>query len=245
MALSQKLAASSSKQDSTQNRLLAQLPKNVFLNLTPRLEAVTIPLGQTIYEVGERVTWVYFPSKNTMLSLLCASRDANAVEVAVTGWEGVVGFAPLMGAESTPHQILCQIPGPALRIKANVMRKAFEDSLEIRTLVLRYVQALIGQISQTALCNRMHSVEERLSRWALVSQDRTEDRQLPLTHELLARMLGVNRSTVSLTAATLQRAGVIRYARGKFTILDRKKLAEVSCDCYRIVREQYKQLGIL
>ena len=244
MAPSQKRSPHSSRQESTQNRLLAQFPKDIYRDIAEQLEPVSIQFGQTIYEAGERVTYLYFPDKNTMLSLLCTSQDANAVEVAVTGWEGFIGFSALMGT-ATPHQVLCQIPGSAMRIKANAMRKAFEDGPEIRGLLLRYVEALIGQISQTALCNRLHSVEERLARWTLVSQDRTDAQQLPLTHELLARMLGVNRSTVSLTAATLQRAGLIRYVRGKFTILDRKKLEEVSCDCFRIVREQYRQLGIL
>jgi CRP-like cAMP-binding protein len=179
-----------------------------------------------------------------MFSLLCTSQDANAVEVAVTGWEGFVGFAPLMGGDSSPHQVISQIPGAALRIKASALHEVFHDGQQVRTLLLRYVQAVFGQISQTALCNRIHSVEERLGRWVLVSRDRTENHQLPLTHEFLARMLGVNRSTVSLTAATLQKAGLIRYSRGKFTVLDRERLQEVACDCYSIVREQYKRLGI-
>ena len=200
--------------------------------------------GDVFYESGDRVKHLYFPSKNAMISLLCTSQDANAVEVGVTGWEGLAGFAPLMGGDSSPHQVICQIPGAAVRITANVLHEVFQDSLEVRTLLLRYVQALLGQISQTALCNRIHSVEERLARWTLVSRDRTENNQLPLTHEFLARMLGVNRSTVSLTAATLQQAGVIRYSRGKFNILDRERLLNVACDCYSAVKEQYKRLGV-
>jgi CRP-like cAMP-binding protein len=231
--------------ESTQNLLLAQFPKDIYRNIAEELEPVTLQLGQTLYHVGDRMGHLYFPNKSAMLSLLCISDDDNAVEVAVTGWEGFVGFGTLMGAEFATHQVICQMTGSAVRIKAGVMRKLADNRPEIRSLLLRYVQALIGQISQTALCNRIHSVEERLARWTLVSQDRTETQQLPLTHEFLARMLGVNRSTVSLTAATLQRAGVIRYVRGKFTILDRKQLEEISCDCYRIVREQYNQLGIL
>jgi CRP-like cAMP-binding protein len=227
-----------------QNRLLAQFPSAIYRQLVPELEPVALQLGETVHEAGDRVKHLYFPNRNTMFSLLSTSQDANAVEVAVTGWEGFVGFAPLMGAPSSPHQIISQIPGVALRIKAEVLRKAFEASQEVRTLLLRYVQAVLSQISQTALCNRIHSVEERLGRWILVSRDRTEDHQLPLTHEFLARMLGVNRSTVSLTAATLQKAGLIRYSRGKFTVLDREGLQDVACDCYSIVREQYKSLGI-
>jgi CRP-like cAMP-binding protein len=227
-----------------QNRLLARFPGAVYRQIAPELEPVALDLGETVYEAGDRVKHLYFPNRNTMFSLLSTSQDANAVEVAVTGWEGFVGFAPLMGATSSPHQVISQIPGVALRIKAEVLRKVFESSQEVRTLLLRYVQAVLSQISQTALCNRIHSVEERLGRWVLVSRDRTEDHQLPLTHEFLARMLGVNRSTVSLTAATLQRAGLIRYSRGKFTVLNREGLQDVACDCYSIVREQYKGLGI-
>jgi CRP-like cAMP-binding protein len=227
-----------------QNRLLAQFPSAVYRQIAPELEPVALQLGEAVYEAGDRVKHLYFPNRNTMFSLLSTSQDANAVEVAVSGWEGFVGFAPLMGATSSPHQVISQIPGVALRIKAEVLRKVFEASQEVRTLLLRYVQAVLIQVSQTALCNRIHSVEERLGRWVLVSRDRTEDHQLPLTHEFLARMLGVNRSTVSLTAATLQKAGLIRYSRGKFTVLDREGLQDVACDCYSIVREQYKSLGI-
>jgi CRP-like cAMP-binding protein len=244
MAHQRTRAPHSSPHDHSQNRLLAQFPVSVYRKLAPELEPIAIQSGQIIYEVGDRVRHLYFPSKNTMLSLLCTSQDANAVEVGVTGWEGFAGFAPLMGGDSSPHQVIGQIPGAALRVKANVLHNFFQDGPEVRTVLLRYVQALLGQISQTALCNRIHSVEERLARWTLVSQDRSENNQLPLTHEFLARMLGVNRSTVSLTAATLQQAGVIRYSRGKFSILDRERLLEVSCDCYRVVKEQYKRLGV-
>ena len=244
MASPRKRRSHSSQQDSVQNRLLAQFPAEIYRSIALELEPVTIQSGQVVYEPGDRVKYLYFPSKNTMLSLLSTSQDANAVEVGVTGWEGFAGFAPLMGSDSTPHQIIGQMAGAAARIRASALHNVFHDGREVRTLLLRYVQALISQISQTALCNRIHSVEERLARWSLVSQDRTEHHQLPLTHEFLARMLGVNRSTVSLTAATLQQAGIIRYSRGKFTILDRERLQEVSCDCYRIVKEQYKRLGI-
>jgi CRP-like cAMP-binding protein len=232
------------RQDSQQNRLLARLPLDVYRRMAPQLEAVSMQMGQVLYEVGDRVKYLYFPSKNTMLSLLSTAGDGNAVEVGVTGWEGFAGFAPLLGADLSPHQVIAQIPGAALRMDARAMQAFVRDGSDMRRLLLRYVQALMVQISQTALCNRIHPVEERLARWALVNQDRTEQRQLPLTHEFLARMLGVNRSTVSLTAATLQRAGVVRYSRGKFTILDRERLEEIACDCYRTVNEQYKRLGI-
>jgi CRP-like cAMP-binding protein len=233
------------QQNPAQNRLLARFPTAVYRQIAPALEPVALQLGEVVHEAGDRVKHLYFPSRNTMLSLLCTSKDADAVEVAVTGWEGFVGFAPLMGADSSPHQVISQIPGVALRIRAEVLHEIFHDGQEVRTLLLRYVQAVLGQISQTALCNRIHSVEERLGRWILVSQDRTENHQLPLTHEFLARMLGVNRSSVSLTAATLQKAGLIRYSRGKFSVLDRERLEDVACDCYPIVKEQYKRLGIL
>src|SRR5579872_1356 len=244
MAHSRTRRPHSSEENSIQNRLLAQFPTEIYRKIAPELEPVTLSFGQVVYEVGDRVKHLYFPHKNTMLSLLCTSQDANAVEVAVSGWEGFVGIGTLMGGDLSQHQIISQIPGTAVRIKSDVLQHVFQTSMEARTLLLRYIQALISQISQTALCNRIHSVEERLARWTLVSQDRTDKSQLPLTHEFLARMLGVNRSTVSLTAATLQQAGVVRYSRGKFTILDQERLQEVSCDCYRVVKEQYKRLGI-
>jgi CRP-like cAMP-binding protein len=244
MALPRARQPQSVQDKPAQNRLLAQFPSTVYRQIAPELEPVSVNFGEPVYEAGDRVKHLYFPKRNTMFSLLSTSQDASAVEVAVTGWEGFVGFAPLMGATSSPHQVISQIPGVALRIKADVLRKVFDASHEVRTLLLRYVQAVLSQISQTALCNRIHSIEERMGRWILVSRDRTEDHQLPLTHEFLARMLGVNRSTVSLTAATLQKAGLIRYSRGKFTVLDREGLQDVACDCYSIVREQYKNLGI-
>ena len=232
------------RQDSQQNRLLAQLPADIYRRIAPELEPVSLRMGEILNEVGDRVKHLYFPSKNAMLSLLVTSGDASAVEVGVTGWEGFVGFAALLGADASPHQVIVQIPGAAVRISARAMQPFVQENPQLRDLLLRYVQAMLVQISQTALCNRVHSVEERLARWALVNQDRTDSRQLPLTHEFLARMLGVNRSTVSLTAATLQRAGVVRYTRGKFTILNRERLEDVACDCYRTVKEQYKKLGI-
>jgi len=233
------------RQDAQQNRLLAKISAEVYRKLDSELEMVNLRMGQVLFEVGERVKHLYFPSKNTMLSLLSTSEDASAVEVGVTGWEGFAGFAPLLGSDFSPHQVIVQIPGTAARVEARAFQALVQDDDKLRGLLLRYVQAVMVQVSQTALCNRVHSVEERLSRWVLVNQDRTEHHQLPLTHEFLARMLGVNRSTVSLTAATLQRAGVIRYSRGKFVIVDRDRLEEIACDCYGIVKEQYKRLGVI
>ena len=231
--------------DSVENRLLAQLPTAVHRSIAGDLEPVRIELGQTLYAAGDSISHIYFPAKSTMVSLLCRTSDGSSVEVGVTGWEGVVGFQPLMGSDATPHQLLCQIPGDALRIEKSSLQKVFQESAEMRDLLLRYVQALMGQISQTALCNRIHPVEERLARWTLVSYDRSDKQQLPLTHEFMARMLGVNRSTVSLTAATLQQSGAIRYSRGKVAVTDRDRLEDIACDCYHIVREQYKNLGIM
>ncbi len=233
------------RQDAQQNRLLARISADVYRKLDPELEMVNLRMGQVLCEVGDRVKHLYFPSKNTMLSLLSTSGDASAVEVGVTGWEGFAGFAPLLGSDVSPHQVIVQIPGTAARVEARAFQAFVQNDEKLRGLLLRYVQAVMVQVSQTALCNRVHSVEERLSRWVLVNQDRTEHHQLPLTHEFLARMLGVNRSTVSLTAATLQRAGVIRYTRGKFVIVDRTRLEDVACDCYGIVKDQYKRLGII
>jgi len=176
-----------------------------------------------------------------MLSLLCSAEDGT-VEVAVTGSEGFVGTAGILGGDLSPHQVIAQVPGEATKIKAGALKAEFQRNAVVQKIVLRYVSALIAQVSQTALCNRVHTVEQRLARWLLVSQDRIEAKELPLKHEFLAKMLAVNRSTLSLAAATLRNAGLIHYTRAKITVLNREGLEQVSCCCYKIAREHFRHI---
>ncbi|HZU43974.1 MAG TPA: Crp/Fnr family transcriptional regulator [Terriglobales bacterium] len=230
---------------SAENRLLAALPRDSYQRLEPDLQLVNLTHGQVLYEFGAPVDYVYFPQRNAMVSLLCTAEDGSSVEVGVTGWEGMVGISAFMGGTATPYLTLVQMAGAAHKLRAEVLLREFRRSEPLQTALLRYASALLAQISQTALCNRIHTVEERLSRWILVSQDRTEAKQLPLTHEFLAHMLGTSRSTVSLTAATLQQAGLIRYTRGKISVVDRDRLETVACSCYAIVKRHFESAAAI
>ncbi len=222
------------------NRLLAALQRDLYQRLEPDLQIVSLKHGQVLFESGAAVDYVYFPQRDAMVSLLCTAEDGNSVEVGVTGWEGVVGISSFMGGTPTPYLSLVQMAGTAHKLRAELLVREFRRSEAMQNALLRYASSLLAQISQTALCNRIHTVEERLARWILVSQDRTEAKQLPLTHEFLAHMLGTSRSTVSLTAATLQQAGLIHYTRGKIAVVDRERLETVACSCYKIVRQHFE-----
>jgi CRP-like cAMP-binding protein len=223
------------------NHLLAAFPSTIHKRLAAEFEVVRLRLGEVLFNVNDPIHFLYFPHANTMLSLLCNTEDGS-VEVGVTGWEGFVGTAGILGGDTSPHQVIAQIPGEATKIKVNALRTEFERNPKVQKIVLKYVSALIAQVSQTALCNRVHTVEQRLARWLLVSQDRVEAKELPLTHEFLAKMLAVNRSTLSLTAATLRNAGLIHYTRAKVTVLNRKGLEQASCGCYKIVRQHFASI---
>ena len=226
----------------TENRILAALPRAEYERLAPHLQEVSLPLGTILYDYDEALTHVYFPNNDTLGSLLSTTDHDTSIEVGVTGGEGVLGFSVLMGLDATPHRILIQIPGSALKIKSSVIRQEFKQGGRLQDLVLRYTHALLTQVSQTALCNRLHSVEARLARWLLTVHDRVKADQFPLTHDFLARMLGANRATVSLTAATIQQAGFIRYSRGKLSVLDREGLEDAACECYGIVKKRYAEI---
>jgi CRP-like cAMP-binding protein len=225
-----------------QNRILAALSREEYERLAPHLQETSLSIGMILYNFDEPITHVYFPNSGTLGSLLSTTKHDAAIEIGVTGSEGLLGFSVLMGLETTPHQVLIQIPGTALKIKPAALRKEFKLGGRLHDSVLKYTHALFTQASQTALCNRLHSVEERLARWLLTAHDRVESDQFPLTHDFMARMLGANRATVSLTAATIQQAGYIRYTRGKLTILNREGLEDTSCDCYRIVKKRYEDI---
>jgi|tagenome__1003787_1003787.scaffolds.fasta_scaffold20927270_2 CRP-like cAMP-binding protein len=223
------------------NHLLASFPSKVYRKLAPEFEVVRFKIGDVLLNVNDPVDYLYFPHANTMLSLLCDTEDGS-VEVGVTGSEGFVGTSGLLGGEPTPHQVIAQIPGEATKIKVGVLKSEFQQNAVIQRAVLNYVGVLIAQVSQTALCNRVHNVEQRLARWLLVSQDRIEAKELPLTHEFLAKMLSVNRSTLSLTAATLRNAGLIHYTRAKITVVKREGLEQVTCGCYQSMKTRFDRI---
>ena len=224
------------------NRILASLSREEYDRLAPHLQEVSLSLGEILYDFDEPITHVYFPNNDTLGSLLSTTENDTGIEIGVTGSEGVLGFSALMGLERTPHRILIQIPGTAWNIKTPVIRKEFRQGGRLHDMVLKYVHAIFTQASQTAVCNRLHPVEARLARWLLTVRERVEADQFPITHDFMARMLGANRATVSLTAATIQQAGYISYKRGKLTVLDQEGLEDVACECYGIVKKRYEEI---
>ncbi len=224
-----------------ENRLLAALPKIEFERLQPHLELVSLSLGQVIYESGAQMTHVYFPT-NCIISLLYLMENGATAEIGVTGYEGVVGIALFMGGQTTPNRAVVQSAGRAYKMSAKVLQAEFNKGGQFQQSLLRYTQALITQISQTAVCNRLHSVEQQLCRWLLLSYDRLHSDKLVMTHNLIANMLGVRREGITLAAKQLQERGVISYVRGTITLLDRPKLETIVCECYGVVKNEYDRL---
>ncbi|MDQ3820594.1 MAG: Crp/Fnr family transcriptional regulator [Acidobacteriota bacterium] len=223
------------------NRLLAALPQEEYERLRPSLEQVSFELGEVIYESGERLDYVYFPT-TAIISLLYLMEDGSSAEMGLTGNEGIVGIALFMGGGTMPNRAVVQSAGEALRLKAKALQAEFALGSKFQHLLLRYTQALITQISQTAVCNRLHSVEQQLSRWLLLSHDRVEADELIMTQELIAAMLGVRREGVTVAAGRLQDAGAISYIRGHIQILDRQKLEAIACECYQVVKDEFDRL---
>jgi CRP-like cAMP-binding protein len=225
----------------TQNQLLAQLPRSVQQSWFPRLELVDMPLGAVLYEAGATLSHVYFPS-TSIVSLLYVMQNSASAEIAVVGKEGIVGISLFMGGDSTPSRGVVQSAGKGFRLAAEVMKNEFGNGGPVLHLFLRYTQALITQMSQTAVCNRHHSLDQQLCRWLLLSLDRLLGNELVMTQELIANMLGVQRVAVTGVAVQLQKAGIIQYKRGRITILDRKRLEKRSCECYAVVKREYDRL---
>jgi CRP-like cAMP-binding protein len=223
------------------NRLLAALPEANLKQLLPSLEKVSLPLGMVVYESGGTQGYVYFPT-SSIVSLLYVLADGASAEIAVTGNEGLVGIALFMGGETTPSRAVVQSAGEGYRLRAAVLKKAFEDGGELQHLLLRYTQALITQMTQTAVCNRHHAVDQQLCRWLLLSLDRLYGNELVMTQELIANMLGVRREGVTEAAGKLQAEGLIQYSRGRITVLDRAKLEARVCECYAVVKKEYDRL---
>ena len=224
-----------------QNRLLAALPAETYQRLLPHLEAVALPLASPIYEAGSRMHHVFFPTAG-IISLLYVMSNGASAEIAVTGREGMVGIALFMGGESTPSRAVVQSEARAYRLRADFLMHEFERGGELQHLLLRFTQALITQMAQTAVCNRHHTVEQQLCRWLLLSLDRLPSNNLVMTQELIANMLGVRREGVTEAAGHLQSAGLITYHRGHITVLDRPKLEHRVCECYSVVKRESDRL---
>jgi CRP-like cAMP-binding protein len=224
------------------NHLLAALPADVFDRLTPDLQPVLMPLGKVIYEPGAELEQVYFPVPGCIVSMLYVMTDGASAEIAVVGDEGMVGIALFMGGGTTPSRALVQSSGQAFLLKGDALKREFDRHGEFQVLLLRYTQALITQMSQTAVCNRHHSVEKQLCRWLLLSLDRLPSNELTMTQELIANMLGVRREGVTEAAGKLQDLGLIHYSRGRITVLDRPGLEGRVCECYAVVKKEYDRL---
>ncbi len=224
-----------------ENRLLAALPDDDYERLLPSLQQVSFSLGEVVYEFGGQLDYVFFPT-NSIVSLLYTMENGSSAEMGLTGNDGVVGIALFMGGGTMPNRAVVQSAGGALRMKAKVLQDEFARGGKLQQLLLRYTQALITQISQTAVCNRLHSVEQQLCRWLLLSHDRLKVDELIMTQELLADMLGVRREGVTVAAGRLQDAGAISYVRGHIQILDRQKIEATVCECYRVVRDEFDRL---
>lgn len=225
----------------TSNNLLNAFPDSVKKSLFPQLKLVTLPLGKVLYEAGESVSSVYFPT-NSIVSLLYVMEDGASAEISVVGNDGVVGIAVFMGGESTPNRAIVQSAGYAFRLPATALRNVFNENPIVRTLMLRYTQALIAQMAQTAVCNRHHSIDQQLCRWLLLSLDRLSTCDLTMTQELIANMLGVRREGVTEAAGKLQNLGVISYKRGHITVKDRAQLEALCCECYADVKAETDRL---
>ncbi|GAB6126150.1 Crp/Fnr family transcriptional regulator [Humidesulfovibrio idahonensis] len=224
-----------------QNHLLAALPAEVFDRLLTKLELVPMPLGMVLYESGDTMRHVYFPT-NSIVSMLYVMENGASAEISVVGNEGVIGVALFMGGESTSSRAIVQSAGHAYRLLGQTFKDECNRHTGLLLLMLRYTQALITQMAQTAVCNRHHSIDQQLCRWLLLSLDRLSDNQLSMTQELIANMLGVRREGVTEAAGKLQKLGVIEYTRGHISVLDRPKLEALCCECYAVVKKETDRL---
>ena len=223
------------------NHLLGLLPEQDYERLLPHMESFPLPLGQAVYESGNRIRHVFFPTDG-IISLLYVMRNGASAEIAIVGSEGVIGVALFMGGESTPSRAVVQSAGHAYRLRAEVLREEFERGGALQHLLLRYTQALITQMAQTAVCNRHHTIEQQLCRWLLLSLDRLPTDELQMTQELIANMLGVRREGVTAAAGNLQNDGLIKYRRGHINVLNRPGLERRVCECYGVVKGESDRL---
>jgi CRP-like cAMP-binding protein len=227
--------------ESKLNKLLAALPDGEMKRWLPDLELIDMPLGRVLYESRASEKHVYFPT-SAIVSLLYVMENDDSAEIAVVGNEGMLGISLFMGGNSTPSRAVVQSAGRGFRLSAQIMKDAFDKGGPVTHLLLRYTQALITQMSQTAVCNRHHSLDQQLCRWLLLSLDRLAGNELVMTQELIANMLGVRREGVTDSARKLQKAGLISYLRGRITVLDRMGLEHRACECYAVVKDEYDRL---
>ena len=225
---------------SLNNRILAALPRGEYERLRLFQESVRLAQGRVIYDAGDFIKHVYFPLGG-MLSLISTTRAGASVEVGMIGDEGVAGLPAILRVSTAPYRVVMQLPGNAVRFRVDVLKDAFDKGGRLQDLLLRYMHTLMTQISQSAACNRFHTVEERLCRWLLVSRDRVQSDELNLTQEFLSQMIGSPRTSVTAIAAALQRANLISYSRGKIRILDRGGMEVTSCECYEVVRDSINE----
>lgn len=231
----------STAHDPRQNHLLAVLPVADFERLLPHLKLVPLPLGEVLYESGIELRYVYFPT-DSIVSLLYVMEDGDSAEIAVVGNEGVIGISLFMGGETTPSRAVVQSAGHAYRLRGQTLKQEFIRGAAMQHLLLRYTQALLTQMAQTAVCNRHHSLDQQLCRWLLLSLDRLASNELVMTQELIANMLGVRREGVTEAAGKLQQAGLIHYSRGHITVIDRAGLEARTCECYAVVKKECDRL---
>ena len=224
-----------------QNQLLAALPPADLARISDKIEAVPMPLGHVLYESGDQLQHVYFPT-NSIISLLYVMEDGSSAEIAIVGSEGIVGISLFMGGETTPSRAIVQSAGQAFRVSSKLLKTEFHRAGPLQDVLLRYTQALITQMSQTAVCNRHHSVEQQLCRWLLMSLDRLGSTELSMTQKLIADMLGVRREGVTEAAGKLQKLGLIEYSRGRIVVLDRAGVERHACECYQVVKREYTRL---
>jgi CRP-like cAMP-binding protein len=224
-----------------QNQILDALSPAARERLLPHLQVVALPLGMVLYESGDTLRHIYFPT-DSIVSLLYVMEDGASAEIAVVGNDGAIGVALFMGGETTTNRAIVQSAGSAYRLTGSRLKQEFERHGEMLHILLRYTQALITQMAQTAVCNRHHSVDQQLCRWLLLSLDRLSSNQLVMTQELIANMLGVRREGVTEAAGKLQKLGVIEYSRGRITVLDRPQLEQLSCECYAVVKKETDRL---
>ena len=223
------------------NQLLLALPKLEFQRLAPHLEEVSLSLGQVLYEAGENIKHVYFPNR-AMVSLIAVLEDGSTTEVGMVGSNGVVGYPAFLGDDLTTTRIIVQVAGTAMKIDTKILKREFNRGGVLQRQLLLYTQALLTQISQTAACNRHHSLEARLARWLLTAQDHTASDTIQITQEFIAELLGTRRSGVTVAAGLLQQAGIIRYSRGRITILNRLALEATACECYGFIKKEFERL---
>ena len=239
-SIASELLLMATSRDPKKNHLLAALPDADWARWLPQLEWVDMPLGQVLYESGSSLSHIFFPT-TAIVSLLHVLENGSSAEIAVVGNEGLVGISLFMGGESTPSRAVVQSAGKGLRLPAQVIKDEFKRA-PVLHLLLRYTQALITQMSQTAVCNRHHSLDQQLCRWLLLSLDRLQSSELVMTQELISNMLGVRREGVTEAALQLQASGLIRYSRGRIAVLDRPGLEKRTCECYGVVKKEYDRL---